>query len=89
MSQPKAFICVVLMQHDTKQESRLLTDLVAAPNEEEALVKASVLAHPGAAGHDNWTVLSREVQEVDRDTLSRVAAQVLGTGGPAESGGPA
>lgn len=84
MSQPKAFICVVLMRHENNHESRLLTDLVAAPGEEEALVKASVLAHPG--GHDHWTVLSREVHEVDRDTLERVAAQVLG-GGATDSGG--
>lgn len=83
MSQSKAYICVVLMQHENKNESRLLTDLVAAPDEEQALVKAAVLAHPG--GHDHWTVLSREVQEIDRDTLSSVAAQVLGSGGP--SGG--
>ena len=75
MSQ-KAYICVVLMQHENNQESRLLTDLVAAPDEEQALVKASVLAHPG--GHDNWTVLSREVHELDRETLQTVAAQVLG-----------
>jgi hypothetical protein len=79
MSQPKAYVCVVLMQHENNQENRLLTDLVAAASEEEALVKASILAHPG--GHDNWTVLSREVQELDRDTLSHVAAQVLGDGG--------
>ncbi len=76
MSQAKAYICAVLMQHENKQESRLLTDLVAAANEEEALVKAAVLAHPG--GHDSWTVLSREVSELDRDTLERVAARVLG-----------
>ena len=78
MSQPKAYICVVLMQHDNQHESRLLTDLFAAPDEEQALVKASVLAHPG--GHDRWTVLSREVHEIDRDTLASVAAQVLGNG---------
>lgn len=75
MSQQRAYVCVVLMQHDNKQESRLLTELVAAASEEEALVKASVLAHPG--GHDHWTVLSREVQEIDRDTLQRVSSQVL------------
>ena len=79
MSQTKAYVCVVLMQHENNQESRLLADLVAANSEEEALVKASILAHPG--GHDNWTVLSREVQELDRDTLQSVAAQVLGDGG--------
>ena len=79
MSQPKAYICAVLMQHENKQESRLLTNLVAAASEEEALVKAAVLAHPG--GHDNWTVLSREVHELDRDTIQSVAALVLGTGG--------
>ena len=76
MTQAKAYICVVLMQHENNQESRLLTDLVAAPDEEQALVKASLLAHPG--GHDNWTVLSKEVHEVDRDTLRRAAAEVLG-----------
>ena len=86
MSQPKAYICAVLMQHENKQESRLLTDLVAAASEEEALVKAAVLAHPG--GHDNWTVLSREVRELDRDTIERVAAKVLGAGGT-PGGGPA
>ena len=77
--QPRAYVCVVLMQHDNKQESRILTELVAAAGEEEALVRAAVLAHPGG-GHDNWTVLSREVHEVDRDTLERVAARVLGGG---------
>ena len=84
MSQPKAFICAVLMQHDNKQESRLLTDLVVAPDEEQALVKASLLAHPG--GHDNWTVLSKEVHEVDRDTLRRAAAEVLGWNDAAGAG---
>ena len=84
MSQPKAFICAVLMQHDNKQESRLLTDLVVAPDEEQALVKLSLLAHPG--GHDNWTVLSKEVHEVDRDTLRRVAAEVLGWSDSAGAG---
>ena len=84
MSQPKAFICAVLMQHDNKQESRLLTDLVVAPDEEQALVKTSLLAHPG--GHDNWTVLSKEVHEVDRDTLRRAAAEVLGGTGSAGAG---
>jgi hypothetical protein len=84
MSQPKAFICAVLMQHDNKQESRLLTDLVVAPDEEQALVKVSLLAHPG--GHDNWTVLSKEVHEVDRDTLRRVAAEVLGWNDAAGAG---
>jgi hypothetical protein len=84
MSQPKAFICAVLMQHDNKQESRLLTDLVVAPDEEQALVKVSLLAHPG--GHDNWTVLSKEVHEVDGDTLRRVAAEVLGWNDAAGAG---
>jgi len=84
MSQPKAFICAVLMQHDNKQESRLLTDLVVASDEEQALVKASLLAHPG--GHDNWTVLSKEVHEVDRDTLRRAAAEVLGWADSAGAG---
>ena len=82
MSRAKAYICVVLMQHDNKQESRIRAELVAAPDEEQALVRVSALAHPGGGGgHDNWTVLSREVQELDRDTLQRVAAQVLGDGG--------
>ena len=84
MSQAKAYICVVLMQHENTHESRLLTDLVAAPDEEQALVKASLLAHPG--GHDNWTVLSKEVHEVDRDTLRRAAAEVLGWGDAAGAG---
>ncbi len=84
MSQAKAYICVVLMQHENKHDSRLLTDLVAAPDEEQALVKASLLAHPG--GHDNWTVLSKEVHEVDRDTLRRAAAEVLGWNDAAGAG---
>ena len=84
MTQAKAYICVVLMQHENNHESRLLADLVAAPDEEQALVKASLLAHPG--GHDNWTVLSKEVHEVDRDTLRRAAAEVLGWNDAAGAG---
>lgn len=84
MTQAKAYICVVLMQHENKHENRLLAELVAAPDEEQALVKASLLAHPG--GHDNWTVLSKEVHEVDRDTLRRAAAEVLGWNDAAGAG---
>lgn len=78
MSRAKAYICVVLMQHENTHEHRILTDLVVAPGEAEALIKAALLAHP--SGHDNWSVLSREVQELDREALERAAAEVLDRG---------
>lgn len=84
MSQMKAYICVVQMQHEKTHEHRLVTDLCVAPSEEEALIKAALLAHP--SGHDNWTVLSREAQELDREKLERAAAEVLG-GSASMSGG--
>ncbi len=82
MSQAKAYICVVLMQHESTHENRVLTDLIVAPGEEEALVKVTLLAHP--SGHDKWSVLSKEVREIDRETLERAAAEALGWRAPAD-----
>ena len=84
MSQAKAYICVVLMRHESNQENRVLTDLVVATDEEQALVRAALLAHPG--GHDQWSVLSREVRALDEETLERAAAEVLGWSKRAEAG---
>jgi hypothetical protein len=89
MSQAKAYVCVVLMQHQNTHEYRLLTDIAIAPSEEEALIKATLLAHPPDGGPDNWVALSREVQEMDRETLERAAAEVLGWGRPEGAAGGA
>lgn len=72
----KAFICVVLMQHEETHEHRILTELVVAKSEADALIKATLLAHP--SGHDKWSVLSKEVAEVDSEALERAAVEVLG-----------
>lgn len=76
MGHAKAFICVSMMQNEKTSEHRILADLVVAPSNEEALIKATVLTHP--SGHDNWSVLSKEVKEVDSETLEQVANEVLG-----------
>jgi hypothetical protein len=71
----KAFICVVLMQHEVTHEHRILTELAVAESEADALIKATLLAHP--SGHDKWSVLSKDVSEVDPEALERAAVEVL------------
>jgi len=74
----KAYVCIVLMQHDVTHEYRLLTELAIAENEEKALLRAQLLAHPGHGGVDHWITLHRQIEEVDRETLEQAAREVLG-----------
>ena len=74
----KAYLCMVLMQHEMTHEWRLLSDLAIAESEEKALLHAQLLAHPGHGGVDHWTTLHRQVEELDRETLEEVAREVLG-----------
>ena len=78
MNRPKMFVLILLAQHAKTGEQRLTARALVATDEEEALVKASLLAHPGEGSADNWAVLSRRVEEVDRDVLEQAAAEVLG-----------
>ena len=76
------YVLLLHMQHSKTGEHRLLTSVEIASSEEEALLKASLLAHPGQGQVDNWNVLSRHVEEVDREVLERAATEVLGWRGP-------
>ena len=86
MSQAKAYVCSILMQHKDTNEYRLLTDLAVAPGEQEALIQATLIAHPGQGGYDNWIVLNKQVQELDREALERAAREVLGWSKPESAG---
>ena len=82
-SKAKAYICSILMQHKDTQEYRLLADIAVARSEEEALVQATLMAHPGQGGYDNWVALNKQVQELDREAIERAAREVLGWTSPA------
>lgn len=87
MSHAKAYVCSILMQHKKSCEYRLLTDLAVAPTEEEALVHAALLAHPGHGGIDDWIILNKQVQELDREAIERAASEVLGWSKPDNAAG--
>jgi hypothetical protein len=82
VSEAKLYVLLLHMRHIKTNEHRYVMSAEVAAGEEEALIKASLLAHPGQGSFDNWTVLSRHVEEIDRAVLERAAREVLGWGEP-------
>ena len=82
MSQAKMYVLSLLMRHSKTGEHRLVTDVDIAAGEQEALIKASLLAHPGQGEVDHWTVLRKQVEEVERGLIERAATDVLGWSKP-------
>jgi hypothetical protein len=78
MSRANMYVLSSFMRHDQTGEYRMLINIEVAASEEEASVKASLMAHPGQGEKDHWIVLSRHVEAVERETLERAAREVLG-----------
>jgi hypothetical protein len=64
-------------------EHRFMMSAEVVPGEEEAAVRAALLAQPENGHAEDWDVLSSHVEEVDRGVLEKAAQEVLGWSRPA------
>jgi hypothetical protein len=83
VTRPKLYVLAAHLLNCRTGEHRFLTGAEVVAGEEEAAIRAALLAQPENGHAEDWDVLSSHVEEIDRKVLERAAEEVLGWSKPA------